>query len=205
MGSRSNAVSTYIRKSQPFAQPILTHLRELIHDTCPGVEETIKWGMPHFVYRNAGLCHMAGFKAHAAFGFWKHGLLAGGPGAAAGLNRTGMGSFGRLTSLEDLPGRRALAALIRRAMKLNEQGVKRPTRSKPGRPVVVRTPPWLMAALRRNATALATYQGLPPGHRREYVQWLTEAKTDGTRAKRLATAVAWLSEGKRRNWKYEKK
>lgn len=204
MGKRIAAVDAYIAKQQPFAKPILVHLRDLVHETCPGADEVIKWGMPHFDYKGP-FAGMAAFKAHATFGFWKESLLRKGDTPLGKSDEKAMGSFGCLRSLDDLPSQRTLVSLIRKAMKLNEDGIKNPARSGARKPIVVRPPAWFMAALRKKPKALATYEGFPPGQRREYVEWVTEAKTEATREKRLATAVAWLAEGKRRNWKYEKR
>lgn len=203
MGERIPEVDAYIAKQRPFAVPILEHLREVVHATCPGVTEVMKWGMPHFDYKGP-FAGMAAFKAHATFGFWKESLLRRGGPPLGRSSEAAMGSFGRIASLRDLPPRRELVALLRRAMKLNDDGVRRPVRAA-RRPAAVRPPADLLAALRRNRPALATWEALAPGHRREYVEWITEAKRDETRARRLATAVEWLAEGRRRNWRYEKK
>jgi uncharacterized protein YdeI (YjbR/CyaY-like superfamily) len=203
MGKRIAAVDAYIAKQQPFAKPILVHLRDLVHEVCPDANEVIKWGMPHFDYQGP-FAGMAAFKAHATFGFWKEALLRKGKAPLPEPAEKAMGSFGCIRSLDDLPSRRTLASLIREAMKLNEGGVKTPKRPSVPKPAV-RPPAWFMAALRKKPRALATYEAFPPGQKREYVEWVTEAKTEATREKRLATTVAWLAEGKRRNWKYEKR
>jgi hypothetical protein len=203
MSERIAAIDAYIGKAQPFARPILEYLRDVVHAACPDVEEKIKWGFPHFDYRGM-LCSMAAFKAHAAFGFWKHGLLVEQAGLVAGLNRGAMGSFGRTTSRDELPPRRVLVALVRHAMRLNEEGVKNPARSNRAPKPAIRPPAAFTAALARNRKARATYDGFPPGQRREYLEWITEAKTAETRERRMATAIEWMAEGKRRNWKHEK-
>jgi hypothetical protein len=200
MSSKDPRIDAYIAKSQPFAKPILRHLRAIVHEACPDVEETIKWGFPHFDHRGAILCSMASFKAHAVFGFWRGPQLVG----AASRNGEAMGDFGRITSVEELPSRTKLKALVKRAMKLNESGVKRVVRKKaaPKKPVVV--PRDLAAALDADAKARATFDAFPPSQRREYVEWITGAKAAATRERRLATAVEWMAEGKVRNWKYVK-
>lgn len=190
-------IDAYIEKSRDFARPILEHLRKLIHKACPSVEETVKWSMPHFDYKGA-LCHMAAFKEHCAFGFWKHQLLEG-----DGLRRTSMGSFGRITSLKDLPKDKEIIALIHQAMELNEEGIKVPKKPATAKGEVV-VPKELTAALSKNKKAKAHFEKFSPSHRREYAEWIAEAKTDATRDKRIATAIEWLSEGKSRNWKYER-
>ncbi len=158
----------------------------------------MKWSAPHFDYKGM-MCGMASFKNHAIFGFWKSTLV---------LDREkiqdGAGQFGKLTSVADLPSDRVLTAYIRKAAKLNDDGVqvvKAPRRQLP-KP---KTPPALMAALRKNKKALTAWTSLSPSHVREYVEWIAEAKGDDTRARRIATAVEWLTEGKSRNWKYMKK
>jgi uncharacterized protein YdeI (YjbR/CyaY-like superfamily) len=198
MAARDPRIDAYIAKSAEFARPILTHLREVVHAACPDVEETMKWSFPHFQYRGM-LCSMAAFKEHCAFGFWKSSLVLGEGAEADGA----MGQFGRITTLKDLPSKKVLAGYIKKAMELNEAGVKSPTRSKPKapRPEAV-VPDDLAAALAASPAARATFDGFPPSHRREYVEWITEAKTSATRTRRLETAIQWMAEGKSRNWKY---
>jgi len=198
MGTTDPRVDAYIETSAPFAKPILVHIRKSVHAGCPEVEETMKWSFPHFVYKGM-LCSMAAFKAHCSFGFWKGSLLEVPP------NGTAMSQFGRITSLDDLPRSKELTRLVRQAAALNDDGVKleRPKRTAPKGPA--KAPADLQKALKTNATASATFKALSPSHQREYIEWITEAKTDPTRKKRLATTIKWLSEGKSRNWKYERK
>jgi uncharacterized protein YdeI (YjbR/CyaY-like superfamily) len=198
MGTRDPRVDAYIANAAEFARPILAHLRQVVHAACPEVEETLKWRMPTFMYRGM-LCGMAAFKRHATFGFWKGGLVVGEDGTSADA----MGQFGRLTRVADLPSKRALTALVKQAMKLNEAGIKQPRAVKHPKPKLVE-PDDLVAALDRSRKARTTYAALSPSHRREYVEWLTEAKGEATRQRRLATAIEWLAEGKTRNWKYER-
>lgn len=195
--ARDPRIDAYIARAAPFAQPILAHVRSLVHEACPGVEETIKWGMPTFVHAGGILCGMAAFKQHASFGFWKHALVVG-----EGEPREGMGSYGKLASLADLPPKRTLLAHVRKAMALNEAGVKSPVRKSAPKPPPV-TPPDLAAALADAPAAQAAFDAFPPGCRREYIDWIVEAKRAETRARRVAEAVAWMAAGKRRNWKYE--
>jgi len=197
MGRKDPRVDAYIAKAAPFARPILNHLREVIHASSSDIDEAMKWSFPHFMYKGI-LASMASFKEHAAFGFWKGSLIVD----KAGRSAEAMGQFGRITSVKDLPSKRVLTGYVKQAVKLNDAGVPSPTRSRPKlkRPVVV--PKDLAAALKQNRKALTTYKGFPPSQRREYVEWITEAKTDATRRKRLTTAVEWMSEGKRRMWKY---
>lgn len=198
MANRDPRIDAYIAKSAEFARPILTHLREVVHRACPGVEETMKWSSPSFEYAGGILCGMAAFKQHASFGFWKHALVVG-----ADSPPVGMGSYGKMTSLQDLPADRTLVAHIRKAMKLNEEGVKTPTVRKTTTPKPPpEAPADLIAALKKNAKARATFNAFPSSQKREYVEWITGAKREETRQKRLGQAIEWLAEGKPRNWKY---
>ncbi len=198
MGTRDARVDAYIAQSAEFARPILAHLREVVHAACPEVEETMKWSRPHFDYKGM-FCGMAAFKEHCAFGFWKHSLVVekGGDGV-----EKGMGQFGRITRLADLPSKKVLTGYIKLAKQLNDEEVKSPTRSKPKAPRELVVPDDLAKALAGNTAARATFEKFSPSNKREYVDWLTEAKTETTRTRRLATAVEWLAEGKPRNWKY---
>jgi len=187
-------VDAYIAKQADFARPILEHLRRLLHESGVGVEETIKWGMPHFTRGGRMFAGMAAFKAHATFGFWQAKAVLGETGA----ERDAMGQFGRLTSVADLPDEAALLALIRRAAEI----VPEPRPKKAPRPELP-APDDLRAALDASPRAAATFDAFPTSCRREYVEWVVEAKRPETRAKRIAQAVEWMAEGKRRNWKYE--
>ena len=189
-------IDAYIAKAAPFARPILEHLRKLVHEGCPEVVETIKWSAPAFDFEGA-LANMAAFKAHVAFGFWKGSLVF-----ESDKEKEAMGQFGRIASLEDLPADRTVVALVKKAAKLNASGAKVPRPRKHPTPALA-PPPDLAAALKKNAKARATFEAFPPSHRREYVEWIVEAKTDATRAKRLATTLEWLAEGKSRHWKYQ--
>lgn len=194
-------IDAYIAKSAEFARPILSHLRAVVHAACPEAEETLKWGAPSFTYRGKILCGMAAFKQHAAFGFWQGAQVTGNGTEEGG---EGMGQVGRLTRLSDLPGKRELAGYLRQAMALIDSGAKRvPTRAAAPR-ASLEVPDDLAAALRKNAKARATFDGFAPGYRRDYIEWITEAKREDTRQRRLEQTVEWLSEGKSRNWKYMK-
>ena len=204
MGKKDPRIDAYIAKSAAFAKPILKRLRKVVHAGCPEVEETLKWNMPAFMYKGP-LAGMAAFKQHCTFGFWKHALLAReGNGAFKGAAQA-MGQFGRITSLSDLPGEKALLRLVEKAAALNEQGVKLPPRPKPKPNRKLSAPADLMRALRKNPKALEAFEGFSYSHRKEYVEWVVVAKTDETRARRLATAVDWMAQGKSRHWKYVKK
>ena len=192
-------VDAYIAKSAEFARPILRHLRALVHQACPEAQETIKWGMPSFVHHGI-VCGMAGFKAHCTFGFWRRGLTD--EIAKTGVKaEQAMGSLGRITRLKDLPGDRAMLGYIRQAAKLNEAGVR--ARPKPKPKPALPVPADLAAALKKNARAAKAFAGFSPSARREYIEWITEAKRPETRLARLTTTVQWVAAGKRRNWKYE--
>ncbi len=188
-------VDAYIERQAEFAKPILEHIRKAVHAACPEAEETLKWSSPTFMYKGEMLAHMAAFKAHAAFGFWRGSLVTG----EENERQTAMGQFGRLTSVDDLPD---LEELIKKAVALAEAGVKAPRNKTVKAPA--ETPADLGAALQGNAAAAATFESFSPSCRREYVEWVTEAKRPETRAKRVAQAVEWMAEGKKRNWKYEK-
>lgn len=192
-------VDDYIDRAAPFAQDLLRHWRATVHTHCPEVVETIKWGFPNFTYRDRILTGMAAFKAHCSIGFW-HGEAAVGADHAKG---GAMGDFGRLTSVKDLPSKTEQKTILLRAMRLIEDGVKaRPARTTAPKPPPV-APDDLVAALKANAAARKTFETFPPGQQRDYIDWIVEAKKAETREKRLAQAVEWMAEGKRRNWKYE--
>lgn len=201
MGTTDPRIDEYIGRSAPFAQPILRHLREVVHTACPEVEETMKWSFPHFSYKGI-LCSMASFKEHCAFGFWKGALILEQGGDRA---REAMGHFGRITSVEDLPADEVLTSYIHKAVRLNEEGVKAPPQRKTGARAEIATPDDLARALQANGPAQSVWDGFSPSARREYLQWITEAKSDATRKRRLDQAVEWIAEGKQRNWKYERK
>ena len=190
-------VDAYIAKSADFAKPILKRLRAEVHAACPDVIEELKWNAPHFNYKGM-FCMMAGFKKHCIFGFWKHTLVLG-PNAGDDA----WGQFGRMSSLDDLPSSAVMARCLKKAMQLNDDGVtvkrKPKAAAKP-----LRVPADLATALKKNAKAKAGFAALSPSHKREYVEWVTDAKGADTRARRLEQAIAWMAEGKSRNWKYEK-
>lgn len=200
MATRDPRIDTYIDNAPEFAQPVLHHLRALIHAACPDVVETIKWRCPSFEYKGV-LCGFAAFKQHCVFGFWKHELVVAAHDKAS---REAMGSFGRLTSIKDLPSKAALTKFIKSAMKLNDEGVKvvRDKTTKGKQPVSM--PPELKVALAKNKRARAAFEAFSPSHQREYMEWIGEAKGEDTRARRLAQAIEWMAEGKPRNWKYMK-
>jgi uncharacterized protein YdeI (YjbR/CyaY-like superfamily) len=189
-------IDAYIDRQAEFAQPILRHLRDVVHAACPDGEETLKWSMPTFTYKSKILAGFAAFKAHATFGYWNDSMLS-----EDAKNRSAMGQFGRLASLDDLPDRTTLIDLTRQSMALIDSGAKPPRATAKKAPFTV--PQDLRAAIDGTPAAAATWENFPPSCQREYVEWVTEAKRDETRAKRLTQTIEWLAEGKRRNWKYE--
>lgn len=198
---RDPRFDAYIARAAPFAQPILTHLRALIARACPDGEEAIKWSSPSIVYRAKVLCGMAAFKEHATFGFWQNRAVTG--DHAPEGQASAMGQFGRMTSLADLPDDATLTELVHKAMALIDSGEKIARPLKHPKPPA-EMPDDLAAALKGSPAARATFDGFPPGQRREYIEWITGAKREDTRRKRLETTIAQLEEGKRLNWKYER-
>jgi len=199
MGKHDPRVDAYIAKSADFARPILEHLRAVLHEGCPEVEEAIKWGMPSFLYHGRILCGFAAFKQHCAFGFW------GGRGLVGNEDKRddAMGQFGRIASLKDLPSKKALIGYVKQAMTLSNERAAAPSKPRKAPKPAPATPDDLAAALKKNKKAAVTYQAFSPSCKREYVEWITEAKREETRASRIAQAVAWMAEGKQRNWKYQ--
>lgn len=197
-------VDAYIAKAAPFAQPILKHLRELVHQACPDAHETIKWSFPNYEYGGAILCSMAAFKQHCSFGFWLGSLLTDPKGLLlTGSDKTAMGHLGQIRSVSDLPEDRVLLAYIREAMALTDRGAKVPRKPKAAPQALVLPEPF-REALAGNKEAQAHFEAFSPSQKKEYVTWITEAKTEATRDKRMATALEWIAEGKGRNWKYER-
>lgn len=203
--SKDPRIDAYIEKAQPFANPILKHIRKLIHQANPQVVETIKWGMPSFDYKGP-FSHMAAFKGHVILGFWKASLLKGTKKYLdKGFSHGGeaMGNLGRITDLKDLPPDDVLIDFILQAKKLNDDGIKLPAKDKkPSTELLV--PDYFLSALKKNKKALTTFENFSPSNKKEYVTWVTGAKTDATRESRLKQAIEWMSEGKIRNWKYIK-
>ena len=195
--SREPRIDAYIAKAAPFAQPILAHVRERVHAVVPGVEEAMKWSAPGFTLDGKILLIMAAFKAHAALNFWR-GQEIGGGSAKAGA----MGQFGRLSSIDDLPPDAELDALIREAAKL-ARSAPAPRKTKHEPKPAPELHPDFAAALAKAPAAKAVLDGFPPSAQRDYLEWISEAKQDATRRKRIADAIQWLGEGKRRHWKYE--
>lgn len=202
MKNHSPEVDAYINKSAEFARPILKKIRALYHKACPQIEETIKWGFPHFEYKGV-VGSMAAFKHHAGFGFWKGQLMRDSQKLFSGVGNTSMNAF-KLTDVSQLPPDKVLIEYIQEAVELNEKNIKVPAAKKRAPLKELKIPDYFLAALKKNKKALATFEQFPPSHKKEYVEWVTEAKQEATRERRLATAVKWMAEGKPRNWKYMK-
>jgi uncharacterized protein YdeI (YjbR/CyaY-like superfamily) len=195
MAKKDPRIDAYIANSRNFAKPILKHLRALVHEGCPDVVETVKWGAPHFEHKGM-LGGMAAFNEHCAFGFWNRALKIPGREGA-------MGQFGCITAVSDLPGDKVFIGYVREAARLNESGTKIGPIRKTRKPLPV--PSALTAALKKKAGAASKFKAFSPSQQREYSEWIGEAKTDETRAKRIATAVEWIGQGKPRMWKYRTK
>lgn len=202
-------IDAYIGKSADFAQPILWHVRELFHKAVPELEEAVKWSMPFFTYKGIILGNMAAFKAHCAIGIWGQELVDQMKKDKAVPQVTGgsMGNFGRITSLKDLPADKVLIGYLKTAKKQIDEGTRTQSYARPAKPKTPKAEPEipevLAAALKKNKAAQQTFEAFPPSCRKEYIEWVSEAKREATRDARVAQAIAWMSEGKRRNWKYE--
>lgn len=198
---RDKSIDAYIAKSEIFAKPILASIRATIHKNCPDVEETMKWNHPHFLYNGSILGGVASFKNHCAFGFWLGALMPD----LKKINKAGisaMGQFGRIESLKDLPSDKHFASYIKLAMKLTDAGAKAPSRIRSEKPKELIIPDYFLNEIRKNKKAQKTFETFPYSHKKDYVEWITEAMTDETRKRRMATALEWMEEGKDRNWKY---
>jgi len=212
MSNKDPRIDAYIVKAADFARPILEHLRRLIHKGSPDATETVKWGMPFFEYNGSILCNMAAFKQHCAFGFWNARQLKDPEGILQVAERHAMGHFDRITSLKDLPADKIILAYVKEATQLIKEGKnispqskKKPVKAASVASAALSVPAGLTAALKKNKKAQAAFDAFPPSHRKEYIEWIAEAKTEPTREKRIATTLEWLTEGKSRHWKYQKK
>lgn len=207
MAKKDKRVDAYIDKSEEFAKPVLNHLRALVHKACPEAEEIIKWGSPHFDYQGGPMCHMASFKKHCAFGFWKAALMKDETLMATAKSEEAMGHLGKITSLKDLPSDKVLLGYIKEAMKLNEAGIKLPSKSKPATDAqkeALKTPDYLVQSFKKHKEAKTVFEAFSYSNKKDYIEWLEDAKTEATRNKRLETALEWMAEGKTRHWKYKK-
>src|SRR5438874_1019747 len=203
MRTKDPRIDIYIARSADFAKPILKHIRKLVHAACPDVEETMKWSSPFFMH-NGMLCNMAAFKNHCSFGFWKAALIFAKRRAGGNNPDEGMGQFGRISAVSDLPKDRVLIGFIKEAVRLNQTGTRLPARPKPKERKELSVPAELVAALGAHKKAQTAFENFSYSHKKEYVQWITEAKGEETRKRRLATAIQWMAGGKPRNWKYIK-
>ncbi len=194
------AITTYITRAQPFAQPILNHIRALVHMACPKVEEKIKWGMPFFDYKGP-MCNLAAFKQHCSFGFWKASLMSDPILVETAKSEVAMGHLGKITSLKDLPSDKKIMTYINEAMLLNEAG-KKVVKVKSTKSITYVVPDYIVIAIKQNKKAFATFEAFAPSHKKEYAQWIDEAKTETTKSKRLLKAIENMEEGKPYNWQY---
>lgn len=202
MPANDPRVDAYIEKSADFAKPILIYLRELIHETCPEVEESWKWSFPNFMYKGKILCSISAFKQHCAFGFWLEKEMKTMKELTKDIEKNSMFSLGKITKISDLPSKHQLKAAIKEAMELTDMGVT--IKKSAPKKTEIETPNYFLQALNSNKKAKEVFDKSSPSFRKEYIMWITEAKTESTRNKRLGQAIEWISEGKCRNWKYEK-
>lgn len=198
-------IDDYIQKSAAFAIPVLKKLRELVHKACPDVQETLKWSMPHFEYKGSILCSMASFKQHCAFGFWLSSKMNDPHGFLTITERTAMGNLGQIKSTADLPTDKIMIAYIKEAMRLIDSGEKLSKKNPVPGTGTIEIPDYFRKILKKNKMAWQHFEAFSYSQKKEYIQWISEAKTEATREKRMETALEWISEGKGRNWKYEKK
>jgi uncharacterized protein YdeI (YjbR/CyaY-like superfamily) len=201
----NSTVDTYITNSEDFAKPILSHWRQLIHDNCPDVEEAIKWGIPHFDYKGDFMCVMAAYKNHCSFTFLKDELMTD-PRLKVNKELKPIQRFlGKVNKIANLPPDDEFIAMLKEASQLNENGI-RIKREKPesDKPKVLETPDYLLAALAANPKAKEVFETKSNSFRKEYIVWITDAKTDETRQKRITEALEWITEGKGRFWKHQK-
>ncbi len=201
MAAYNTAVDDFIAKKPEALQPVLEYFRELVHETCVEAEETIKWGMPFFMYKKDMLCHMAAFKHHAAIGFWKASLMTNKMLQFNAETETSMGHLGKISSVKDMPSKKILIACIKEAMKLNDDGIKL-VKKPPAAKADILIPTYFTQAILKNKKAKAVFESFSHSCKKEYIEWITEAKTETTRNKRLASALQMMEDGKKRHWKY---
>lgn len=200
MPKTDKRVDAYIARAQPHAKPTLNKIREMVHEAAPDCEEDIKWGAPAFM-QNGILLIMAGFKNHCAVNFWKGSSFI----PAERREGDGAGNIGRIFDVKELPSKKEFASWVKQAIAHNEAEGPKPVKKRVAKPKkALDMPDYFMAAIRKNKKALATYDTFSPSHQREYIEWVTSAKGEDTRARRVAQAVDWMAEGKPRNWKYMK-
>lgn len=204
MAKKEKAIDAYIAKKDVFAKPILNHIRALVYKACPEVEEKLKWGMPHFDYKGKMMCHMAAFKQHAAMGFWFGEIMKDPVLREHAKSEQAMGHLGKITQLKDLPSDKKIIAWVKESMAFIDKGIKLPAR-KPAAKKEISVPDYFTRALNKNKKVKQVFENFAPSHKKEYIEWITGAKAEETRERRMATALEWIAEGKGRNWKYEKK
>ena len=195
--SRDPRIDAYIAKAQPFARPILEKVRNRVHAVVPDVEEAIKWSMPAYTLGGKIVLITAAFKAHTALNFWRGQELRG-----EAANANAMGQFGKIGSVDELPPDAELDRLISEVAEL-AKAAPAPRKAKHDPKPAPGLHPEFAAALAKAPKAKAALDGFPPSAQRDYFEWISEARQDATRQKRIATAVEWLGEGKRRHWKYQ--
>ena len=195
--NRDPRIDAYIGKAEPFARPILEKARERVHAVLPGVEEAMKWSMPAYLVGGKLILITAAFKAHAALNFWRGQELESRHSSVGA-----MGQFGRIKSVDELPADAELDRLIREAAEL-AKSAPAPRKAKHAPKAPAQMHPEFAAELAKSPKARAALEGFPPSAQRDYFEWIAEAKQAATRQKRIATAVEWLAEGKRRHWKYQ--
>lgn len=201
---KDKRIDAYIARAKPFAQPVLRHVRAVVHEGCADVEETIKWGFPHFYFNKKPLVGMAAFKEHAALNFWRADQIPALKALRLSTEKKGMGTLGRLTAVSDLPPKKTLVSWVRTAARLatTDVAVAMSTPKKVRK--VLRAPSVFVAAIKKNKKAWAAYSAFSQTAKNDYIEWIVEAKTDATRERRMAEAVRWMADGKTRNWKYQR-
>lgn len=203
MSTFNPAVDKYIAGAEDFAKPILEHLRNVIHEACPQVEEVIKWGIPHFDYKGDMMCILAAYKKHCSFSLFKASLMKDPKIAESVAAGQKMGYMDKIKALFDLPAKKVLVAYIKEAMALNESGIKK-VKPKPEAPKVVEMPDYFSEALKGNPKAKEIFESKSPSFRKEYIVWIADAKTEATRQKRIEQSLEWIAESKGRFWQYAK-
>ncbi len=204
MENLNPAVTAYIAKSADFARPILDFLRKLIHNTCPGVKEDIKWGTPHYSYNGDHLVMMAGFKKHCSFSLYKAEMMKDKAIQDSIKEGRKFGYMDKLKDMSDLPAEKILVAYLKEAMAINARGISKPKPVKVNPVAAIEAPKEFMDALKKNKKALSVFESKSATFQKEYIKWIAEAKTDETRNKRIEQSIGWIEEGKGRFWQYQK-
>lgn len=204
MGQFNPKVDEYIAKSEDFAKPILEHLRQVIHETCVGVKEEIKWGIPHYSYKGDYLCMLGSFKNHCSFSLYKAEFMKDKEIAESVKAGKKFGYMDKLKSVSELPTKKVLVSLVKDAMNVNEQGIKK-EKLKSGKPKILETPDYLIDSLNNYEEAKAVWESKSDAYRKDYLIWIIDAKTETTRQKRIEQSLKWIAEGKGRFWQYAKK